>query len=96
MNKINIFFISFLALFSCNSKGQTIYDDVFMSSEHWIVEQQPGGKVVFDKNYIEITDAKGCTIWFKHKLEAPVKIEYDATVIDQNGAYVRVSDLNCF
>ena len=67
-----------------------------MESGNWIVEQQPGGTVTFENNQIEIEDAKGCTVWLKHKLKGAVKIEYDVIVIDEGGAYDRVSDLNCF
>ncbi|MFB9057040.1 DUF6250 domain-containing protein [Mariniflexile ostreae] len=60
------------------------------------MEQQAGGKVEFVNHKMEIFDKKGCTVWFKHKLAAPIVIEYDATVIDKEGPFDRVSDLNCF
>lgn len=45
---------------------------------------------------MEIIDAKGCTVWFKHKLNAPIQIEDDVTVIDKKGQFDRLSDLNYF
>jgi hypothetical protein len=36
------------------------------------------------------------TVWFRPKLEGPVMISYDATVISAGGPNDRVSDLNCF
>lgn len=98
MKILNVFsvFIAVLSLVSCKNDGQIIYDNTFITEENWIVEQQPGGKIEFENNVLEITDAKGCTVWFKHKLEGPITIEYDATVIDENGEFDRVSDLNCF
>ncbi len=94
--KLYVFILIALNLFSCKSGEKTIYDKSYLSSDSWIIEQQPGGKVEFKKNVMEITDAKGVTIWFKHKLKGPIKIEYDATVINEKGILDRVSDLNCF
>ncbi|MEO5948755.1 MAG: DUF6250 domain-containing protein [Chitinophagaceae bacterium] len=85
-----------ISLFSCKSVEKTIYDKSFLIPRNWVVEQQEGGKVNFINNTMEITDAKGCTIWFKNKIKAPVKIEFDVTVIDNDGQYDRVSDMNCF
>ncbi len=84
-----------LSLLSCNT-SKVIYNSSMLVQEHWEVEQQPGGKVDFSSNTMEITDAKGCTVWFKHNLKGPIKIEYDVRVIDEGGPYDRVSDLNCF
>lgn len=64
--------------------------------DNWKVEQMPGGKVFQNNDKLEIEDAKGCTVWYKHKQEGPIMIEYDAFVIKQDGPYDRVSDLNCF
>lgn len=83
-------------LTSCKTVDKTIYDQTCLNQDSWIIEQQRGGKVEFNNNVMEITDAKGCTAWFKHKLIAPVKIEYDVTVIGNKGPLDRVSDLNCF
>lgn len=90
--KIIIFFILTIPLylfFSCNNIEGIDKDD-------WIIEQQAGGKVEFSDDKMEIFDKKGCTVWFKHKLTGPIVIEYDATVIDKEGPFDRVSDLNCF
>ena len=51
---------------------------------------------MIEKGQLEIDDSAGCTVWFKHKLTAPVLIEYIATLISNNGKNDRVSDLNCF
>lgn len=58
----------------------------------WVVEQQPGGTVVIKDGALVITDKAGCTVWWKEKLRAPVKISYRAKVAGGE----RVSDLNCF
>jgi len=86
----------FLILQSCQKKTNVLFDKDALTSKNWTIEQQPEGTVVFANHKMEITDAKGCTVWFNHKLEGPIKIEYDATVIDADGPFDRVSDLNCF
>lgn len=93
MGKIALFFIGLL-LISCKTSENN--NGSLLSSKYWIVEQQPNGKVLFSGESLEIFDDKGCTVWFNKKLEAPVVIEYDATVIAENGPFDRVSDLNCF
>ncbi len=76
---------------------ETLYHDFFDSTlSQWVTEQMPGGSVVVCSGKLEIDDSAGCTVWFRHKLTAPVMIEYDATLIHQNGKNDRVSDLNCF
>jgi len=68
------------------------------NSEDWITELQAesGNRVGVNKGNLEIDVPKGATIWYKHKLEGNILIEYLATVIDNNGPNDRVSDLNCF
>ncbi|GAA3557249.1 DUF6250 domain-containing protein [Snuella lapsa] len=91
-----IFFMLF-SLASNDGYAQEVpmYENV-MQEHNWIVEQQPGGEVIFNNGFIEIVDAKGCTVWFKNKLETGIKIAYYVTVIDNGKPYDRVSDLNCF
>ena len=94
--QLSFFIFLFSNLFSCKPLDKNNFDKSYLSECNWIIEQQPGGKVDFTNNIMEITDAKGCTVWFKHKLQAPITIEYDVTVISNNGPFDRVSDLNCF
>lgn len=61
-------------------------------SERWAVEQQPGGTVTVEDGTMVIADAGGCTVWWREKLVAPVRISFEATVSSRS----RVSDLNCF
>jgi len=82
------------------TKTELLYHDNFDSfnSKDWIAElQSDSGNVVGVKDgMLEIDVPKGATIWYKHKLEGNILIEYQATVIDNNGPNDRVSDLNCF
>lgn len=66
------------------------------SAAGWVVEQMPGGNVVVRADAVEITDAAGCTVWWREKLRAPVTISYEVTVVSAGGPLDRVSDVNCF
>jgi hypothetical protein len=62
----------------------------------WLVEQMPGGNVYAHDGALVIEDVGGCTVWYRHALNAPVEITYDAEVVMQDGPFDRLSDLNCF
>lgn len=91
-----LFFCVLLSLNSCKAQEEISYTNVLNDDSNWIIEQQPNGEVHVDDGKMEIIDAKGCTVWFKNKLEGNLKIEYDITIIDTKGQYDRVSDMNCF
>ncbi|MEY3774503.1 MAG: hypothetical protein RLZZ129_1283 [Verrucomicrobiota bacterium] len=74
------------------SPGQVLHAEDFTSLDNWAVEQQPGGTVTLADGKLIIADAAGCTVWFRHRLEAPVVITYTVTMSSAS----RVSDLNCF
>lgn len=77
--------------------GKVLHQDDFENNlAAWSIEQQAGGTSKIVSGKLEIEDAKGCTIWFRKKLEARVLIEYDIKMIDAGGPHDRVSDLNCF
>lgn len=65
-------------------------------ASHWAVEQMPGGEVKITTDSIEISDAGGCTVWWRQKLAAPFLVSFDVTFISAGGPHDRVSDLNCF
>lgn len=74
-----------------------IYQDDFETDlSKWVVEQAPGGNTSIENGHLDISDNKGCTVWFEQKLKGPVMIEYTATMIDAGASNDRVSDLNCF
>ncbi len=89
-----------LLLFSVLLPGQSgtlLQQDDFRSGPGgWVVEQMPGGRVTVGDGALTIEDAGGCTVWWRHKLTAPVVITYEATVVSAGGPHDRVSDLNCF
>ncbi|MDQ8203223.1 DUF6250 domain-containing protein [Pelagicoccus sp. SDUM812003] len=89
-----------LAVWACGAEParddrptSVIYQDDFENGlENWVVEQQPGGTVEVKDGNLVIDDEKGCTVWFKRELHAPVRIRYHVTL----SADQRVSDMNCF
>lgn len=64
--------------------------------EEWAVEQMPGGTVEFQPHHLMIRDARGCTVWLRQKLTAPVAIHFTATMVGGDRPTDRISDLNCF
>jgi hypothetical protein len=71
-------------------------DDFDRDLSAWVVEQAPGGATTLVNGKLDIDDSKGCTVWFREKLTGPVRMEFEATLIQQGGPNDRVSDLNCF
>lgn len=78
------------------TRGEVLFADGFDSLSNWVVEQMPGGSVTVEESKLVIDDPKGCTVWFRHKLDSPVIIEYDATMIKAGGPNDNARDLNCF
>jgi hypothetical protein len=77
-------------------------DDFSGDLSRWVVEQTPSGKTQVIEGEMDIDDAPGthdkggCTVWFKEKISGPVRITYDATMVQKGGPNDRISDLNCF
>lgn len=79
--------------FAEGMKTEILHQDGFEGDlSNWVVEQQDGGKVFLENGKLVIADKEGCTVWFREKLEAPVRISYSVTVTSKE----RVSDMNCF
>ncbi|MEM9478481.1 MAG: DUF6250 domain-containing protein [Verrucomicrobiota bacterium] len=72
------------------------WDDFDADLSQWVVEQAPAGTTRVEDGKLVINDAKGCTVWFREKLDGAIMIEYEATMIEDGGKNDRVSDLNCF
>lgn len=77
-------------------------DDFSGDLSRWVVEQTPSGKTQVIAGELDIDDAPGsedkggCTVWFKEKMSGPIRISYDATMVQKGGPNDRISDLNCF
>ncbi len=78
-------------------RGELLFEDTFEEGlKNWSPELQAGGRVEAVDGKLVIDVPRGCTIWFRPRLEGPVMISYEVTVIDKGGPNDRVSDLNCF
>lgn len=100
-----IWVVAALVLGACASRGVRdsgaggglLYRDGFdRDLSSWMIEQGPGGTTRLINGALEIDDAEGCTVWFREKLTGPVRIEFEATLLQRGGPNDRVSDLNCF
>jgi len=70
-----------------------IFKDSFDHNlDNWVVEQQPGGRVFLENGSLIIEDKGGCSVWYKEKIEAPIRIRYKIKA----SSMARVSDINCF
>jgi len=75
---------------------EELFHDDFKDLSQWYPELEKGGTVQAKEGAIQIDVPAGCTVWFKPRLDGPVMIEYEATVLKADGPNDRVSDLNCF
>jgi hypothetical protein len=91
--------------------GRELFRDDFAGDlRQWIVEQLPGGAVATHDGALDIETARGCTVWFRAPLAAPVRISYEVTPLSRvvasdqqafrseaaSGPLSPVTDVNCF
>jgi len=77
--------------------GECLYTDEFSNGlSQWQTELEKGGTLSAKDGTLSIDVPGGCSLWFKHLIEGPVLIQYDATAVSKGGPNDRVSDLNCF
>lgn len=101
--------LTFLLILSgCNTnqneriqKGKLLFSDDFsegLNPDNWVVEMDSTPKSrVYVENGALIADTEGgVTIWYKHELEGNYLIEYERTVVMEEGVNDRLSDLNQF
>lgn len=95
--KIEFIIVFAIMFLSTKPVDDPVFKDQFTDLENWKIEaQSPETKVIATNNEMEIITPRGVTIWYKEKLKGDIKISYQAKVINQDGPYDRVSDLNCF
>lgn len=79
------------------ARGELLASDDFdRGLDAWSCELEKGGAVRAHDGAMEIDVPGGCTVWWKQRLDGPLLIEYQATVVKAGGPNDRVSDLNCF
>ena len=71
-------------------------DDFTHGLASWRVEMEHPGTVTVKNGILDIDVPAGVTVWFRHKLDGPVMIQYEATVVSAGGPNDRVSDLSSF
>ncbi len=77
--------------------GKLLYADDFTHGlASWHVEMEKPGAVTAKGGILDIDVPAGVTVWFRQKLDGPVMIQYEATVISAGGPNDRISDLNSF
>ena len=77
--------------------GKVLYTDDFQHGlGAWRVEMEKSGSVTARDGVLDIDVPAGVTVWFRHELQGPVMIQYEATVLSAGGPNDRVSDLNSF
>jgi hypothetical protein len=77
--------------------GKLLYSDDFAHGlSRWSVELEEPGVVQARSGILTLDVPAGCTVWFRPTLRGPIRIEYEATMIQRGGPNDRVSDLNSF
>lgn len=107
MKRNHLFFVFFVfttAIFSQSkikevAEMKVIYSDNFNADlSNWNVEfekpETSNLKIINGK--LDVSATIGATIWFKTQLSGNIMITYDVKVIDEGGAFDRVSDMNAF
>ncbi|AJR08433.1 hypothetical protein C9J03_10795 [Photobacterium gaetbulicola] len=78
-------------------KGTLIYSDTFNQNlSQWVVEKSAVSEVSIKQAALDIDDAAGTTVWFRHSISTPSVIEFDGTVVVAGGPNDRGTDLNFF
>jgi hypothetical protein len=90
-----------LALAGCaTGAGDTfplIHSDDFRHGlDQWHIEAEKPGRISAANGILDIDVPAGVTLWFKPRLEGPVRIEFEATAVAEGGPNDQVSDLNVF
>ena len=89
----------FLLLAGCATqpaKPTLLFQDDFGSLDQWVIEAEQPARLSVDNGSFDIDTPAGLTLWFRPRLDGPVKIEFDATAVAHGGANDQVSDLNVF
>ncbi|WP_298363867.1 DUF6250 domain-containing protein [uncultured Lutibacter sp.] len=95
--RIVLLLVSTFFFISCETSTKVLYADGFDKNlDNWVIEQMEDGFVEIKNKQLEISQGNGAVVWFKHKLQAPLTIEYNITVVDNGGKHDRVADMNCF
>jgi hypothetical protein len=93
------FLLGCLLLSACSTTqpARLLYSDDFEDASQWVIEaESPDARVTARDGVLDIDTPAGLSLWFRHELEGPVQIEFDAIAVSEGGANDHVSDLNVF
>lgn len=77
--------------------GALLFQDDFREGlSQWHIETERPGRIAARTGALDIDVPAGATLWFKHEIQGPVAIVFDATAIKAGGRNDRASDINCF
>jgi hypothetical protein len=76
--------------------GKLAYEDDFKNLANWHIEAEKPGRISAANGVLDVDVPAGVTLWFKHYLEGPLTIEFEATAVAEGGPNDQVSDLNVF
>ena len=87
-----------LLLAACASVGKSarLADDFRHGLGQWHIEAERPARVEARDGVLDIDAPAGITLWFKHRLEGAVRIDFDAVAVSEGGPNDQVSDLNVF
>lgn len=80
-------------------KTKLIYSDNFDKDwSNWNIdlEKPETSTVKITDGKLDVSTSIGATIWYKTKLSGNIMITYDVKVMEEGGAFDRVSDMNAF
>jgi hypothetical protein len=78
-------------------RERLLYRDDFRSGlGNWVVEAEQPGTISAAGGALDVDVPAGVTLWFRHRLQGPVAIDYDVTAVSRGGPNDAVSDVNCF
>jgi len=91
-------FAALLVLPGCASVApdNLLFKDDFRSLDNWHIEAEKPGRISAANGVLDVDVPAGVTLWFKHHLEGPLTIEFEATAVAEGGPNDQVSDLNMF
>jgi hypothetical protein len=85
-----------LLLVGCSGTRPLFHDDFLRGLDQWHVEAEKPARVELTGGSLEIDAPAGITLWFKHRLQGRVRIDFDAVAVSEGGPNDQVSDLNVF
>jgi len=71
-------------------------DDFRHGLDRWHIEAERPAPVQATEGVLDIDSPAGITLWFKQRLDGPVRIDFDAVAVSEGGPNDQVSDLNVF